>query len=349
MNRRLKKLKILYLVKTMDVGGAERITLSLCRYFSDRFNDITVFSSGGILEKELCKFNINHIKYTGVRKRNIPGLRNALNKTIQNGNFDIIHSQHRIFLPLLKTINTGRSKIIYTANNYFNDIYQKILFADAAVAISPAIESNLKNTAVLGDDKIYRINYGVRIKDSPLIRTGKPVFGFFGRLIKKKGIFPLIRAIQDLPAGNMELIICGNGPEEEKIRGIINSPGTDNKIRLMGPVTDVDRFYDKIDTLVLPTEFNEGLPVSVLEAMSRKKLVITTGAGAIKDVIKDGETGHILANNSPSRIKNKILHVINSGAENNLIRKNGYEKVKEEYSLEAMLNGHENLYRQVLL
>lgn len=343
-----EKLKILYLIKTMGPGGAERITLDLCRYFRERLNEVSVFSSGGILLKELDSINANHIEFSDIRKKNFPSLRSALKKVIENGNFDIIHSQQRIFLPILKSLNTtGKAKIIYTANNYFDDLYQGFLFADAAVAISPYIETNLRNTVRPGT-KIFRINYGVQSTGESCTQTDRHAFGFFGRLIKEKGVFQLIRAVQDLPPVGAELLICGDGPGKEKIGELIVNNPANNKIGLMDPVSEIDEFYDKIDTLVLPTELNEGLPVSILEALSRKKLVIATAAGAISDIISNQETGYILENNSPACIKEKILQVLSNDAGIETIRNNGYKRVREEYSLESMLRGYENLYRHVL-
>jgi hypothetical protein len=62
MTTELKYIKILYLVKTMDVGGAERFTLNLCRYFKDKTSGITVASSGGIFVDQLQLAGVKHIK-----------------------------------------------------------------------------------------------------------------------------------------------------------------------------------------------------------------------------------------------------------------------------------------------
>src|SRR3989304_6716462 len=112
------KLKILYLIKTMNVGGAERFTFNLCRYFSDKVKKITVFSSGGIFADELNKTRVKCINSSFAKSKNLPAIRSELKQIITEKDFDIIHVQHRIFLPLLMTLNTGSAKIIYTANNF---------------------------------------------------------------------------------------------------------------------------------------------------------------------------------------------------------------------------------------
>ena len=94
-----EKKKILYLIKTMDVGGAERLTLNLCQYFNEYFNKVIVYSSGGLFETELTKLGINHIKSSCANKRNLTSLfkiRSEIKKIIKTYQPDIIHCQHRM-------------------------------------------------------------------------------------------------------------------------------------------------------------------------------------------------------------------------------------------------------------
>jgi len=343
MKNELNQINILYLIKTMDVGGAEKFTLNLCKYFSAKVKKIVVYSSGGIFVKQLEKINIEHIKSERANSGNLLKIRSEISKIISHGNFDIIHSQHRIFLPILKTINTGTAKIIYTANNFFDDIYQKLLFADLAVAISPSIQNNLFKTTFLSKDKIRRVNYGVEINRPHNKENGKFVLGFIGRLIKEKGINQLVEAIKKINQNNVELIICGDGPEKNDIYNIVNHI-PENKIQLLEPLINIDTVYDKIDALILPTSLNEGLPISILEALIKKKIVISTNSGAITDVVVDNETGLILENNSPKCILEKITWILNNKREIELIKEKGYQKVKTEYSMKAMLEGYERLY-----
>ncbi len=347
MNKTLNQLKILYLIKTMDVGGAERFTFNLCKYFSEKVKDITVFSSGGIFVDELKNLNIRHIKSPFANSKNFLRLRSELKKTIKANYFDIIHCQHRIFLPILKTINTSSTKVIYTANNFFDDLYQKIIFPDAAVAISPLIEKNLLETTFIDKKKIYRINYGVDIKNKFKPLTEDITIGFIGRLIKEKGIYQLLKSFKEIKTGKLKLIICGDGPEKKNILKIIETENLGESIRFLSPAFNIDDVYSLIDVLILPTSLNEGLPVSILEALARKIIVVTTGEGAIKDVIADNETGLLLKNNTVKSIIERINYLLNNIDKLESIKNNGYKKVKDEFSIEVMCKGYERLIQNV--
>lgn len=328
----------------MDVGGAERFTLNLCNYFSDRVKNITVYSSGGIFTEELKKINVRHIISGIAGSKNLPGLRAEIKGIICEGNFDIIHAQHRIYLPVLKSMNTGKAIIIYTANNFFNDFYQKLIFPDKAVAISPSIEKNLLNTLLINSGKISRINYGVEIKESFKPLRENISLGYMGRLIKEKGIYQLVNAVRGINSNRIRLIICGDGPERNGLLKIIGNGEKDCKIELLPPTLDIDHVYNLFDALVLPTALNEGLPISILEALARKILVISTAQGALSDVISDNVTGLLLEDNSEKSIINKISYLLENPPAINLMRENGYQKVKSEFSIDAMLDGYERLY-----
>lgn len=340
----IAQLKILYLIKTMGVGGAERFTFNLCKYFSDKSNSVTVYSSGGIFADELNRTNVTCINSSFAESKNLPAIRSELKQIIIEEGFDIIHVQHRIFLPLLMTLNTGSAKIIYTANNFFNDFYQKLIFPDAAVAISPSIENNLLKSTLINRTKIFKINYGVEVKETFRSPGNNITLGFVGRLIKEKGIYQLIDAFRKIKSDRLKLIICGNGPEKNNILKLIETGNTCSKIEYLSPAINIDDIYSLIDVLVLPTLLNEGLPISILEALARKIIVITTKSGAITDVITDNETGLLLEDYSEKSIINKINYLLESSGDMSVIRENGYNKVKSDYSIEIMLKGYEKLY-----
>lgn len=344
--------KILYLVKTMDVGGAERLTLNLCQYFKNHFSQIIIFSSGGLFEKELKELGIKHIKLANANNRNVISLfrlRNEIKNIIKIHKPDIIHCQHRIYLFLLKTINK-KYKIIYTANSYFSDIFQKLINPDLAVAVSSTIEKNLLATTLLDNKKIRRINNGVNTENLSQVENDKITLGYVGRILNDKGILKILEAVVELQKKGVfvNLLIRGDGNAGTKIQEEITNKLLEDYVKIEGPFVDTNAIYEGINVLVLPTSMNEGLPISILEAISRKILIVTTNAGGIGDIIEDGVTGFILENNYPEEISSIINYILLHADKVSEITNNAFQILQEKFSIDEMYKNYHNIYNEVL-
>ena len=113
-------------------------------------------------------------------------------------------------------------------------------------------------------------------------------FVYFGRLSREKGVATLIRAAA---AARSTLTIVGTGPQEGELRALAASLGTD--IRFLGYQTG-EALHAAIRgarAVVLPSEWYENAPMSILEAHALGKPVIAANIGGIPELIHEGETG----------------------------------------------------------
>ena len=350
MTSEIKNIKILYLVKTMEVGGAERFTLNLAAYFAGKAESVTVASAGGIFVDILKKKGIKHIqlKNEPVISKLIP-LYFELKRLIRANDYTVIHCQHRILTFVLQFLRKGKFFHIYTAHNVFNDIFQKIIFPDIAVAVSKTIKLNLQKTSYIDKNRIEQINNGVQIPS--LKKSGNDIitFGFIGRLIKEKGIFDLLEAIKQLNTENTKfrLIIRGKG-EIEKITDFVRINNLGSFVLFADVSNDEDEIYKSIDILILPSKMNEGMPLSILEAAARGILVVTTRSGGIEDFIANGKTGILLDSTEPEILAGAIKIILANYNSYNEIIENALSKVKDDFSIEKMTLKYEKLYSKYL-
>ena len=350
MTTELKQIKILYLVKTMDIGGAERFTLNLCRYFKEKTSGITVASSGGIFVDQLEQSGIKHIRlqYQPILK-NILSLYIELVRIINEDNYSIVHCQHRIFAFLLQFVPNKKFILLYTANNVFDDFYQKCIFPDYASAASRSIYNNLRSTSYIKKDKITQINYGVYVPGICKSQERLITLGFLGRLIKEKGIFNLLESVKILALDNLnfKLIIKGKG-ELEKISDFISQNNLSGIISVKSPSSDEEEIYKDINVLVLPTKLNEGLPISILEAAARKILIVSADTGGVMDFLQHEQTGVIFGSLDPVTIAYSLKEIILHFERYSTILHDALKKVKDEFSLEVMNKKYEELYTRIL-
>lgn len=113
-------------------------------------------------------------------------------------------------------------------------------------------------------------------------------FFYFGRMALEKGLATLIRAAAK---ARVKLRVAGTGPEQEALRSLASEVGGD--IEFLGFVSG-EPLWELVRnsrTIVLPSEWYENAPMSVLEAYACGKPVIGARIGGIPEMINEGETG----------------------------------------------------------
>jgi glycosyltransferase involved in cell wall biosynthesis len=105
--------------------------------------------------------------------------------------------------------------------------------------------------------------------------------------------------------------------------------------------------YAAMDIFVLPS-LNEGLPMTVLEAMAASKPVIATRVGAIPSVIKDSENGLLVAPKDPEGLQNAIASLLNDPERRRRLGDQAHAWVSQNYTSEAMALKYREMYEEVL-
>lgn len=117
-------------------------------------------------------------------------------------------------------------------------------------------------------------------------------FVFAGRLAPEKGLSTLIRAVAH---SKQRLIIAGTGPEETALRQLAAELGADVSFAGYLSGGDLHRLIGESLALVLPSEWYENAPVSILETYALGRPVIGAAIGGIPEMVKEGETGLLAA------------------------------------------------------
>jgi glycosyltransferase involved in cell wall biosynthesis len=117
-----------------------------------------------------------------------------------------------------------------------------------------------------------------------------------GRLHAVKDHAFLIRACRVLKDSNVPFVcsIAGEGPERACLERLIRSLDVDDEIQLLGHLSraDLDACYANADLVVL-TSRSEGIPLALMEAMVRGKLVLAPAITGIPELVVEGTTGFL--------------------------------------------------------
>ena len=220
------------------------------------------------------------------------------------------------------------------------------------IVVTPS--KHLKNFILnLGfKNKIEIINNGVFIpeKNTNIFTNDQINITIVSRLVSHKNIKKIIRAISDLNDPLIYLNIIGDGPELNQLQKISLESNNKDNIIFHGKLNrdDINHIFLKSDIYIQASNY-EGLPHSLLEAMSYGIPVLCTPVGECKEILGNEDRGYILdLPVSKNNITSKISEII--GEKNNANKKaeRGKDFINEKYNLTNSFNLYKNLFTRLL-
>jgi glycosyltransferase involved in cell wall biosynthesis len=227
---------------------------------------------------------------------------------------------------------------------------------DRHVAVSQHVAARLRERFGVPDTRIAVIPNAVAIVDpvppSAQLRAELagsdgtcPIVLAVARLDPQKGIEHLVRAAAEVPGAIF--VIAGDGPDREGMEALARSLGVDRRVRFLGHRRDVPELLAACDLFVLPSLY-EGLPLSVLEAMAAGIPVIATAIGGTDEVVRNGETGTLVAVGDAGALALAIRSALADPARVHQLAVNAREYVVNEHSAGAMAARVGALYDELL-
>jgi glycosyltransferase involved in cell wall biosynthesis len=143
------------------------------------------------------------------------------------------------------------------------------------------------------------------------------------------------------------LVLVGEGPEEPKIRELVQQEKLEAHVRFLGLRTDIPRLLSAAD-LVWLTSVSEGIPLTLIEAMAIGLPVAATRVGGVQEVIEDGKTGLLVPRGDDAALAEKVLHLANSPLLRREMGEYGRERAQTLFSDQQMHDRYDHLYREML-
>lgn len=174
---------------------------------------------------------------------------------------------------------------------------------------------------------------------------------YVGRLIERKGVNYLLDAYSNLELDNVELIIVGSGPEEEKLKQQVEKRSIKN-VTFTGKINNekLEEYYNESNLVVIPS-INKGMGdpwVFVLnEAMYYYNPVIATDAvGAAPDMIKDN--GFIIAEKDSIALTSAMTQILSDDSLRKSMSLKSKEIINNEFQYPNMINSFNETVKKVL-
>ncbi len=199
-------------------------------------------------------------------------------------------------------------------------------------------------------------NYSVLHEDALVERNNRKCNNtvlFLGELGKRKGCYDIPAVIEQVKKSvpNVRFVLAGAGTEtdEKAIRQLIEEKNVAENVVFPGWVRGKtkDKLLKEADVFFLPS-YNEGMPMSVLDAMGYGLPIVSTNVGGIPKIVHDGENGYCCEPGDLARMGMGIEDILSNKEKRNALAEESLSIVKRGYSLEAHLKLLKAAYERII-
>jgi glycosyltransferase involved in cell wall biosynthesis len=175
------------------------------------------------------------------------------------------------------------------------------------------------------------------------------LIGAVGRLYAQKGYDDLIRAVallKDSYAGPFRCLIIGHGPEQERLRAMIDDLELASEVQLIGRRDDIADVVRVLDIAVLPSKF-EGSPLAILEYMAGAAPIVATAVGGVPELIEDGVHGLLVRPEDPRDLAHGIQRLLEDRTLATRLGAAARERQRANFDLDVVVRRLEGLYLEL--
>jgi glycosyltransferase involved in cell wall biosynthesis len=179
-------------------------------------------------------------------------------------------------------------------------------------------------------------------------RLGLPpaahIIGIVATLRSWKGHRYLVEAFASLKRADTHLLIVGDGPQRAALEELVGRLGIASQVTLAGNQADVVPWLQSIEVFCLPSYANEGVPQAILQAFACALPVVTTNAGAIGEVARDGDTALVVRMEDAADLARGIGRMLDDPAHAQSLATRAHALAQARFSLDAMLDQMETVF-----
>jgi len=175
------------------------------------------------------------------------------------------------------------------------------------------------------------------------------LIGLVARLEEVKGHRYFLEAAAQVARKHpkVHFVLVGDGQLRGQIEQQAASLGISNRLHLLGYRNDASRLAAAFDLAVL-SSLHEGLPNSVMEAMSAGVPVVATAVGGTKELVSDGETGYLVPPANADAMAERMTWAIEHNSERERLAAQGRQSVQTNFGMSQMVSAVERLYESLV-
>jgi len=361
------------LLHSLKVGGAEMLAAQLARHLQDSYRFVFVcLDELGTLGEELRSegFRVEVLeRRPGVDWRCVMRLARLLRRE----RVDLLHAhQYTPFFYALTSRLGRKVPVLFTEHGRHVPDYprRKRMMAnrlllgrcDRVIGVGQSVRQALIANEGIPAERVSVIYNGIdtnafsngfheraRLRREIGIDPGDLVIVQVARLDYLKDHVTAVRSLKRVVAQRLDahLVLIGEGPEQEKTEAEVRRCNLARHVHFLGLRSDVGRLLHAADLFLL-TSISEGIPLTVIEAMSAGLPVVATRVGGLAEIVEEGRTGLLARSGDDQELADCILRLGANPELRSAMGRSGRERARRVFSQTRMHDDYRRLYDDML-
>jgi len=361
-----QKKKLSFIITRSDIGGAQFHTLSLIECFRHEYDVLLISGSEGVLTDRAESLGVRTKVIAGIDSLNFLSAITQLSKTLKVEKPDLVHVHSSLasfygrFAARLQNINT-----LYTVHgwHFANEVnpIKRVLKIGVEFFFKPFTSYWIGVSEfdyVLGckfflfkKNKAQVIANGVLgsglFDNSPVESEGKLNVVFVGRSSYQKNCESAINVIKNTDS-SISLTMYTSGKTVDKLRDYIDSSSAKGRIRLIVDEPNAASLLHNYSVMLVTSRY-EGMPLSVLEAMSSGLAIVSTDVCGMNELVVNDSNGYLLPENAEIAMANRLNELSSNPEKLKEMQLKSRERFLEKFTQEKMLSSISLLYKKLIL
>jgi glycosyltransferase involved in cell wall biosynthesis len=370
----MSKTKIAHIITKLELGGAQKTTLSLLRHIDKkRYEVYLITSSRGYLKEEACLLPGLEIFFINTLQRNVNIFNDVLSffkiaVYLRRKRISIVHthSSKAGIIGRWAAWLAGTRLIFHSVHGWpfyieagaikrlLYKISEKLtsLITTRIIVVSDAdMKSGIKNVSKK-QMKYIKIPYGIEstnftFQSRPAKTDSTINVGFIACYKPQKAPFDFVEVAKLSVNKNKDIkfISAGDGILKHSVIEKVLTLGLGGNIKFLGWQDNIARVLYDIDILLLTSRW-EGLPVIILEALASGIPVVATDVGGVSELVVNGVNGFIEKKGACKKLANDILLLAYDNDMRMEFSKQAKKSFKKEFDIRYMKDCMQNLYEK---
>jgi glycosyltransferase involved in cell wall biosynthesis len=360
--------RVLWLIKGLGPGGAERLLVGAARSIDRERFDVSVAYLLPWKDHLVGELRDAGVEAVCLRARGDldPRWIGRLRALVRDRGIHLVHAHSPVAAAVARITLGSRTAIVTTEHNTwdrYRPATRRLNAAtfgrqQAAIAVSREVARSIGPRA---RPPVHVIPNGVdadavralaltreAARDELGLPVGGPVVGAIGGVTAKKGHVHLVRATASLLARvpDIRLVIVGLPIDPEPVRRAIGEAGLEGRVLLAGYHPAAARLLPAFDVFALPS-LHEGMPLSLLEAMVLGIPVVAARVGGVPEVVTDGVDGLLVPPADDDALATALADLLLDGERPRVLAE-AARSTAERFSLAAAVRRTEDVYDEAL-